>query len=186
MKFTDITSVALATKQTDLTPKQAMFVREYLVDLNATQAAIRAGYSAKTANEQGARLLANVSVAQHVQAGMDKRAADVDISATRVLKEIAKMAFFDPRKLLNDDGSPKKIGDLDDDTAAAVAGIEVVTKGNADLGFADILKIKLADKSKNLELLGRHLKLFTDKVEIDVGGELAKRMKDARERSSRR
>lgn len=183
-KIEDITDSALVpATQRELTPKQAMFVREYLVDLNATQAAIRAGYSAKTANEQASRLLANVNVARAVQAGMDRRAEAVEINATRVLKEIGRLAFFDPRKLLNSDGTPKPIHELDDDTAAAVAGIEIVTKGNDDLGYADIMKVKLADKSKNLEMLGRHLKLFTDKIEVDVGGELAQRMKEARERT---
>lgn len=189
MKFSDITDsaelVPTASTPKPLTPMQEMFVREYLVDLNATQAAIRAGYSKKTAASQGERLLRNVEIASAVQAHMDKRAGAIEISATRVLQEIAKMAFFDPRKLLNDDGSPKKISELDDETAMAVAGMEIVTKGNDDVGFADILKIKLTDKTKNLELLGRHLKLFTDKVELDVGGELAKRMKEARERSRR-
>jgi len=185
MKFDDVTDLVVKgeAKERPLTPKQQMFVREYLVDLNAKQAAIRAGYSAKTAEEQSYQLIRKTSVQRAIQAGMDKRAVSVDISATRVLNEIAKLAFFDPRKLLNDDGTPKRVHELDDETAAAVAGIEIVTKGNDDLGYADILKIKLADKSKNLELLGRHLKLFTDKIEIDVGGELAQRMKEARERT---
>ena len=75
------------------------------------------------------------------------------------------MAFLDPRKLFDADGKPLHITALDDDTAASIAGLDVVTTGNQDVGYADVLKIKLADKAKNLELLGRHLKLFTDKVE---------------------
>jgi phage terminase small subunit len=185
MKIEDIKDAPLVapSKERELTPKQQMFVREYLVDLNATQAAIRAGYSAKTAEEQGYQLLRKTSVQAAIQLGMDARAQSIEINATRVLKEIGRLAFFDPRKLLNADGTPKPIHELDDDTAAAVAGVEIVTKGNEDLGYADILKIKLADKSKNLEMLGRHLKLFTDKIEVDVGGELAQRMKEARERT---
>ena len=70
---------------TKLTSKQQAFVAEYLIDLNATQSAIRAGYSAKTANEQGARLLANVSVRQAIQNDMDKRAARVGRAAEDVL-----------------------------------------------------------------------------------------------------
>ncbi len=185
MRFNDVTDLVVKgeIKKRPLTPKQDMFVREYLIDLNATQAAIRAGYSVKNADKIGFELLGKTGVQSAIQAGMDKRAVSVGISATRVLNEIAKLAFFDPRKLLNDDGTPKRIHQLDDETAAAVAGIDIVTKGNDDLGYADILKIKLADKSKNLELLGRHLKLFTDKIELDVGGELAQRMKEARERT---
>jgi phage terminase small subunit len=170
-------------KPQKLTPKQSLFVREYLIDLNATQAAIRAGYSPKTAQEQSSRLLSNVMVQQGIQQGMDARAKRNDITSDRVLKEIARLAFFDPRKLLNADGTPKSIHELDDDTAAAVAGIDIVTRGNEDLGYADIMKVKLADKSKNLELLGRHLKLFTDKIEVDVSDSLADRIKEARERA---
>lgn len=71
-----------------LNPRQATFVREYLVDLNATQAAIRAGYSERTANEQGARLLAHVSVSAAIKAGQDKRAERTDITADYVLRTI--------------------------------------------------------------------------------------------------
>lgn len=154
-----------------MTPKQSAFVREYLVDLNATQAAIRAGYSARSASTEGERLLRNAEIAAAVQRGMDKRADKVGITAERVLREIEKLAFFDPRKLFDDDGAPIHVSKLDDDTAAAVAGLDVVMQGNQDVGFAQVLKVKLTDKSKNLELLGRHLKLFTDKIEI--GGAVA-------------
>lgn len=154
-----------------LTPKQAQFVREYLVDLNATKAAIRAGYSAKTAERIGHQLLKETPVvADAIQAGMDKRSAATNITAERVLAEIAKLAFFDPRKMFDDDGAPIHVSKLDDDTAAAIAGLDVVTQGNQDVGFAQILKVKLTDKSKNLELLGRHLKLFTDKTEVHHTG----------------
>lgn len=168
-----------------LTPKQSAFVREYLVDLNASAAYKRAGYIAKgnAAEVNAARMLRNAQVQAEIQVAMNERAQRNDITADRVLKEIARLAFFDPRRLLNGDGTPKAIHELDDDTAAAVAGIDIVTKGNEDLGYADVMKIKLADKSKNLELLGRHLKLFTDKIEVDVGADLATRMKEARERT---
>lgn len=168
-----------------LTPKQSAFVREYLVDLNASAAYKRAGYIAKgnAAEVNAARMLRNAQVQAEIQVAMNERAQRNDITADRVLKEIARLAFFDPRRLLNGDGTPKSIHELDDDTAAAVAGIDIVTKGNEDLGYADVMKIKLADKSKNLELLGRHLKLFTDKIEVDVGADLATRMKEARERT---
>ena len=167
----------------ELSPKQQRFCDEYLIDLNATKAAERAGYSVKTANEQGARLLANVSVASQIDQLKKARAQATGITAERVLQEIAKLAFFDPRKLLNEDGTPKKINELDDETAMAVAGIDIVTKGNDDVGFADIMKIKLADKGQNLERLGRHLKLFTERIEVTDASDLANRVKAARERA---
>lgn len=153
-----------------LTAKQSMFVREYLIDLNATQAAIRAGYSAASADNIGSELLGKTGVAEAVQAGMTLRAAALGITADRVLVEIAKLAFFDPRKLFDDSGAPIHVSKLDDDTAAAIAGLDVVTQGNQDVGFAQVLKVKLSDKKASLELLGRHLKLFTDRTEVKVTG----------------
>lgn len=113
-----------------LTPKQERFVAEYLVDLNATQAAIRAGYSAKTANEQGARLLANVSIASAIAEAQAKRAADLNRTAADVLRDIQ-----DVTKKARDDG----------DLKTALRG---------------------------LELEGRHLGMFTDKVDATLSGEM--------------
>lgn len=169
-----------------LTPKQEQFVAEYLIDLNATKAAERAGYSVKTANEQGARLLANVSVKAAIQEAMNRRAGKLEITAERVLAELARLAFFDPRKLFNADGSPKQIHDLDDDTAAAVAGLEVNElfegQGEQKHIYGLVKKIKIADKGAALERLGRHLKLFTDRVEVSGDEDLAARIATARKR----
>lgn len=84
-----------------LTPKQQLFVKEYLVDLNATQAAIRAGYSKKTANEQGARLLANVSIQEALQEAMSKRAEKVEITAEQVLQRWIDIAYADPNEIVH-------------------------------------------------------------------------------------
>ena len=77
-----------------LTPKQERFVEEYLVDLNATKAAERAGYSARTANEQGARLLANVSVQEAIQAAKAKRAKKIAVSAEDVLRGVIEVTML--------------------------------------------------------------------------------------------
>ncbi|MHC8321214.1 terminase small subunit [Pseudomonas sp. GB2N2] len=84
----------------DLTGKQALFVDEYLIDLNATQAAIRAGYSARTANEQGCRLLANVSVQAALQERMQKRAQKTEITQEKVLERLWMIATADPNELV--------------------------------------------------------------------------------------
>ena len=146
--------------------RQNLFKTEYLKDLNATQAAIRAGYSDKTAGQIGERLLRNVEIAAAVQEAMDKRANKLEISADNVLQEIAKLAFHDPRKFFDDDGRLRPISELDDNTAACIAGIETMHKiiGDEKDGCVVITKIKIADKGANLERLGRHLKLFTDKI----------------------
>ena len=150
--------------------RQARFVAEYLIDMNATNAAIRAGYSKKTAGVQGPRLLGNVRVAAQIAEKTGKRLARLEITADRVLQELAKLAFYDPGALLESDGSMKQIADIDDVTRMAVAGLEVTElfEGTGDQKHAYGLckKIKLADKGQNLERLGKHLKLFTDKTEV--------------------
>jgi phage terminase small subunit len=144
-------------------------ITEDLLDLNATRAAHRAGYSPKTAYSQGQRLLKNVEVKRAIQAAMDKRAHKLEITPDRVLKEIARLAFMDPRSFFEDDGSLKRIQDLDDDTATCIAGMEVIElfdgSGEQKHAYGLLKKIKIADKGQNLERLGRHLKLFTDKTE---------------------
>jgi phage terminase small subunit len=83
-----------------LNPKQRRFVAEYLIDLNATQAAIRAGYSKKNADVTGPRLLGNVGVAAAVAAGTSKQLATAELTAARVLEEIRRLAFIDMRSIL--------------------------------------------------------------------------------------
>ena len=148
----------------ELTAKQSQFVQEYLVDLNATQAAIRAGYSAKTAEQQGYQLLQKPSVQAAIAARQKEREQRTAVTADRVLLEAARLALFDPRKLFNDDGSPKGITELDDDTAAAVAGIEVVEQfegSGKDRVFVGYLKkYRIADKNSALEKLFRHHGLY--------------------------
>lgn len=136
-----------------LNPKQQKFVLEYLKDLNATQAAIRAGYSAKTAYAQGSRLLSHVEISEALAAKQTKTLAKLDISAERIMLERARLAFFDPRKLFDDAGEPIHVSKLDDDTAACIAGLDVVTQGNSEVGFASVMKIKLADKNASLTAL---------------------------------
>lgn len=152
-----------------LTPKQAAFVQEYLKDLNATQACIRAGYSARTADRIGPELLGNPCVADAIAKALKAREARTQITQDRVLREFARIAFLDPRKLFNSDGTPRRITDLDDDTAAAVVGLDVTTVGNADMGIGEVQKIKLADKVQALTQVGRHLGMFNDK--LNVGGQ---------------
>ncbi len=159
-----------------LTPKQAEFVRQYLVDLNATQAAIRAGYSEKTANEQGARLLVNVSVSQAIAAAQAKREQRTEITADRVVSELAQIAFGSARDVM--EWGPngvvlKDSAELTDEQAAAIAEVsENITQNGRSL------KLKRHDKVKALELLGRHLGMFTDKVKNEISGGLEIKWQD--------
>ena len=143
-----------------LTAKQSMFVKEYLIDLNATQAAIRAGYSEKTAGKIGQENLIKPDVQAAIQIAMDSRASKLDITAERVLAEIAKMAFVNFQDLYDESGNLIEVQNLPRDVAAAVSTIKInLTEASA------LQEIKLHDKGQALERLGRHLKLFTDKVE---------------------
>lgn len=160
-----------------LTPKQKIFVDEYLVDLNATRA-YKVAYSRvkneETAAAAGARLLRNVKVVEYVQKRMDERAQRTEITQDRVLQELAKLGFFDIRKLFDDSGKPLDITGLDDETAACIAGLEVmdVYEGaGEDKEFSGyVKKYKLSDKLKALELIGRHLGMFKDKMDIEHSG----------------
>lgn len=145
-----------------LTPKQAMFVSEYLIDLNATQAAIRAGYSPKSAGRFSIELLNKSHIQQAIQAKQEKRVAKLDISAERLDLEAARIAFFDIRKLYREDGTLKALHELDEDTARAITGIEAQVIGNEDEGFSVIRKYKTASKEKGIELLYRRLGLLKE------------------------
>ena len=145
-----------------ITPKKRQFAKEYLIDLNNTQAAIRAGYSAKTAYSQGERLLRDVEVQKLVQELMQERSTRVEVTAERVLAEIAKVAFGDVRKLFGPGGELIRISDLDDDAAACIAGCDLVTVSRGEGEVEYVAKVKMADKLKALELAGKHLGLFRD------------------------
>lgn len=158
--------------------RRTRFVKEYLIDQNATRAAIAAGYSQKTARSQGNRLLTIADIKDQIETQNEKINQKLDISVERVKLELARLAYYDPRKFWNADGSAKAITELDEDSARALAGFEMAelfTGNGEDRALAGyIKKFKLPDKTKALEQLGRHLKMFTDRVEFaGVEGVLA-------------
>lgn len=148
-----------------LRPKQARFVAEYLKDLNATQAAVRAGYTGKP-NVIGPRLLAHVGVAAAIQEGTAKHLESAGLSATRTLEEMRRLAFSDIRKLFDASGNLRPIHELDDETAACLASLEVVKKNLAagDGKTDTVHKLKVWDKTRSLEMLAKHFGLLEDKV----------------------
>lgn len=152
-----------------LTKKQQVFVAEYLTDMNATRSAIAAGYSENSAGEQGSRLLTKAKVSEEIAKKTQERCEKLNITADRVLAEIAKLAFLDPRKFYDDKGNLREVTELDDETAACLAGVEVFEefegRGADRERIGQTKKIKFADKGINLERLGKHLKLFTEKIE---------------------
>lgn len=161
----------------ELTPKQARFVDEYLIDLNATQAAIRAGYSKKTAGVIGDENLKKPYIQEFIRERMKAREKRTEITQDRVLQELARIAFFDIRRLYAEDGSLKRPDQLDDEAAAVLAGVDVVEMaGGAQLGGEDGVshvpmftkKAKVFDKTAALTLAMRHLGMLTDKMELSM------------------
>lgn len=154
------------SEQSLLNIQQQKFITAYLLCGNATEAALKAGYSKKTAYSQGHRLLKKAEIRTALQQATHKAAEKLDLTAERVLGEIARLAFFDIRKLVDNTGKPKALSELDDDTAAAIVGLDVVNIGNSDAGIGEVLKFKLADKKGALEMAAKHLGLLKDKVEV--------------------
>ncbi len=151
-----------------LTPRQERFVAEYLVDLNATQAAIRAGYSEATAHAQGSRLLKNAEVAEAIREAQAARSARVEVRADEILLELKRIALADLGEAFDDNGNLKPMKDIPPDVRRAMAGVDVIELPGSEDGEAGglVKKVKFWDKTKALELLGKHLKLYTDKVEV--------------------
>lgn len=146
--------------------KQKRFVEEYLIDLNATQAAIRAGYSEKTAGSQAFDLLKKPEIQNAIQDAQKKLSERTQITQERVLQEYAKIAFFDPKKIFNADGTIKQISELDDDVAAVIGGIDVVVNQSDKDEPEYTKKIKLIDKKGALDSIARHLGMFNDKTSV--------------------
>lgn len=153
-----------------LTDKQEMFCREYLIDLNATQAAIRAGYSEKTSNEQGARLLANVSVQNRISELKAQRNDRIDVDADYVLKRLFEIDQMDVLDILLANGELKPIKDWPKVWRTTLSGMDVAEMAGDAAGL--LKKIKWPDKVKNLELLGKHVTVqaFKDNVKNELVG----------------
>lgn len=143
-----------------LTPKQDIFCKEYIVDLNATQAAIRARYSEKTAQQIGADNLSKLVIQERIQELMKERSEKVEITAERVLKEIALLAFSNIPDYFKQIGSGsvytltlEQFENMPKDASRAISSIEQNVTKDGDI----VYKIRLWDKSKNLETLCKHL-----------------------------
>lgn len=149
-----------------LTPKQKIFADEYLIDLNATRA-YKAAYPKvkkdETAAQAGSRMLRNVKVADYIQKRMDERSQRTEITQDRVLQELAKIGFSTITDFVTIEGPYVKIkptAEMPQDKLGVIAGIKEGANG---------IEIKLNDKEKALELIGRHLGMFKDKLELSGG-----------------
>lgn len=153
-----------------LNAKQQRFVDEYLIDLNATQAAIRAGYSVKTAKEIGCENLTKPNIQEAIEKLMAERSKRTGVNQDRVIQELARIAFVNPQNVINaDDGSVR--ADASDDDLACIQSVKVKTM-SGDKGYSEEREVRLNDKMKALELLGKHLGMFKDKVELETDMDL--------------
>ena len=155
------------SKDKKLTPKQQKFVDEYLIDLNATQAAIRAGYSAKTAGWIGQKLVAKSHISESIRKRRDALSKKTEVSQERIVLEMKRLALFDVRNFFRDDGTPIPIKELSDDAAAAIVGLDVVSIGNSESGIGQVIKYKLPDKNKSLENLAKILGHFERRSDLE-------------------
>jgi phage terminase small subunit len=152
-----------------LTERQRAFCEEYLIDMNGAGAARRAGYSPKTARVIATQLLEKPIVQAHLAELMRERSERTQVTADRVITEVARLGFSDLRKLFDDHGGLLPVNDWPDDVAGAVASVEVDELfegvGENRIHVGQTKKIKLWDKPRALDLLGKHLKLWVERIE---------------------
>ncbi len=147
-----------------LTARQKRFIEEYLIDLNATQAAVRAGYSPKTAGEQGSRLLATKSISDKIAEAMAELSRRTGVSQERVIEELAKVAFVNAADVI-DFGTGGIPSSMSENDTAAISSMKVKKVPTKD-GENVEREIKFIDKLKALELLGRHFGMFTENTSL--------------------
>lgn len=158
-----------------LPPKRQRFVTEYLVDLNATQAALRAGYSERTAKAQGSRLLTFVDVQAAIEQARGARDSRTGVNADRVVRELARIAFGDVKALFDETGRLRPIHELEADVSAMLSGVEVAREKTRTRGDEteettveeSIVKVKSWDKVRALELLAKHLGMLKDRTVLE-------------------
>lgn len=147
-----------------LTDLERRFAAEYLVDLKAAEAYQRASLprkvAYKTASTNAWKMMQREPVQELIRQARDRAVQKAELSVDKTLDVLRQVLSYDVRRLLHNDGTPKGLHELDDDTAAAIVGVDVVTFGNADAGIGKISKYKLADKVAALEKAMKYHGLF--------------------------
>lgn len=149
-----------------MTKKQKLFCEEYLIDLNATQAAIRAGYSPETAGAIGNENLKKPEIRAYIDRAMAERSRRTGVNADRVVQELAKIAFVNASDVIDPETATIREDALPEDTAA-IQSVKVKTFGEDGLER----EIKMADKLKALELLGKHMGMFKERISVSAVNE---------------
>lgn len=149
-----------------LTKKQQLFVDEYLIDLNATQAAIRAGYSVDTAREIGCENLTKPNIQEAIAKAMAERSKRTGVNQDRVVLELAKIAFVKMTDVVDPD-TGEILPNASDDDLACIESVKFKQSDNQYGGSIE-REVKLSSKMKALELLGKHLGMWNDKIDVNV------------------
>jgi phage terminase small subunit len=172
-----------------MTPKQERFVREYLIDLNATRAAVRAGYSARVANREGARLLSKAVIAGAIAAAQRQQNARLQLTADDVREQNAFIAGFDPAEMFDEHGALHHVTKMPRRVRCALRSLKVVRKNltSGDSVVDTTLEVQFWDKGAALEREYKHFGLLVDRVhvtgDLDV---VAARLVTARKRLAER
>lgn len=155
-----------------MTKKQKLFIEEYLIDLNATQSAIRAGYSSDTAYSIGQENLKKPEIKNHIDKALAERSRRTGISQDRVIQELARIAFVKMTDVVDPDTCQIRY-DATDDDIACIEGIKY-KRSESETGSSIEREVKFASKLKALEHLGKHLGMFREKVDltVDASGKL--------------
>ena len=148
-----------------MTNKQKRFIEEYLIDFNATQSAIRAGYWVNSADKIGTELLGKTSIKKAIEKALAERSRRTGITQDRVIQELARVAFVNFNDVVDENGEIKSDASADD--LACVESYKV-ENGDSINGRSSKREVKLASKLKALELLGKHLGMFSDKFDVNM------------------
>lgn len=165
-----------------ITPRQERFCEEYVVDLNGTQAAIRAGYAVNSADVEAARLLGKASVRDCIAELQTGRRRVREIRADRILDTLEAIAYGDVSCFFDEDGDLLPRSEWPEDAHLLVAGIEFNTVEKGEGAVEHVAKIKLVDRLKALNMLAQHKALLTQKIEITADDDLVDRIARARSR----
>lgn len=149
-----------------LTEKQKRFVEEYLIDLNATQAAIRAGYAINRASEQGHQLLQKTTVSAEIEKALAERSRRTGINQDRVVQELARIAFVNITDVVNSDCEILSSASEDDLAAIESVKAKTIPTKSGEVGVER--EVRLSSKLKALELLGKHLGMWNDKIDLTM------------------
>jgi phage terminase small subunit len=167
--------------------REIAFAKEFLLDLNATKAAERAGYSKKSARSMGSQLMAKERVRELIQAEMNERSKRTQIDADKVLDRLDKIGDVDIAQAFDSKGYLLCIHDIPPEVRRCIKGIDVFEEfegvGKDRIQVGVVRKISFWDKVKANELIGKHLKLWVDRLEVEDGEGRAERIQRARERA---